>query len=153
MDDLGDELRKYAERLQQEKAESEKRAAERESQKRGSEEATARRVGSMADKYLNKARELSNKARLRIRLNLSPPQQDAFWLKIGKPTHGSRGIRATLSETGWRVKSEGSRGHIPDSHYRDDAACEAATEQLLGPLMKQAIEGLINENEEMSPDR
>lgn len=154
MEDLGDELRQYAERLEREKAEREKQAAEREGLERSKEQAIARRVRTVGERYLVKAQGLRDKARRRIFLRLDTAQtSDSFWLDVGKPRDGRRGMQARLAGDVWRVQIHRRLGGDGEKVYRDDAEFERASDELLRPLMKEAIEGLINENEEMSSER
>ncbi|HEV8340392.1 MAG TPA: hypothetical protein VGR25_12175 [bacterium] len=152
-----DRARRATEEARPQKEKDEAREHDAQVRVRKSREDLGQRAKSTGVKFLAKAQEIRDQSGWNIHLSLRIEEQYSdpqFFLRIGQPRRGQRGIRAIPTGDGqWQISMYRTIGSPSSAVYYDDDHLEQSRDALLEPLMIEAAAALGAGDEEAGEQR
>lgn len=142
-------IRKAVEEKQQEKSITDAKARREEAAREHSLKLLWQRAGTLGEKCKVRARRMADASERLVYVFLEMHKGEAmdpgFFLSIGRPTRGMRGIRLVPKGDGWEVTIHD--GGTQSRTFQDDAHFEGKLDEILEPLVTAAALAVVNEQE------
>lgn len=154
----GERIRKAAEEAQRQKEQQTAQAQAEEAKRRQTVKELERRAGAMGQEFLNGAREMRQQSGKNVHLFLKPHDTDkmeaGFFLAVGRPKRGLRGIRAVPMQGGqWKVDIQSVAAGTKSTAYGTDEHLAQSRDEILEPPMTEAAQALGAEEEKPAAER